>query len=257
MVLCLSEGFDPIILPGGDSGQNPNQNPNQMSPKEKTGCAVLIAAAVLGIILGNKIIHTPWLMMLVFGAGFLFLGILALRSGTDSPKPDYRFGVLFSGIGAAGLADGLAMTAIRFGLMEQPGAAVTDKIKAGVFVVIGLAIIGYVLAAYLRKRRYCTERVEGLVVDMVPARRKHRSRQITVPVYEFFCGGTTHQLRDSIGSHWFKPHVGETRTIYVDPEHLDEMYEPKRYIALLIFPAIFGLLVTGLGVWLMMLPPVE
>lgn len=255
----MSDEFDPIILPKDDSGGGPNLNPQQPAdPKGTRGCILLALIALLLLIAAHKILNTPWMASLFFAAVFLLCGIAAVRQERQSIKPSYRFGALFISIGAAMAVSGLALTAERFGLLTLPKeGALADRIRSVVFIVIGIGIIAFVLAGYFHKRRWCTERVEGVCVEMAPVRRKKRRNPSMVPVYEFFCGGTTHRLRDSTGARWCKPKIGDTRKIYIDPEHLDEMYEPKRYIGMMIFPCLFGAVFIALGIWLMTLPPIE
>ncbi len=255
MVFSLpEEPFDPIIVP--ESGGT-NQSPQQMSPKEKRGCVLLVLIALLLLIAAHKIMTTPWLASLVIAAVFVLCGILAVRQAKRSAKPAYRFGVTSFAIGAAMGVSGLALTAERFGLLTLPKeGALADRIRSGVFAVIGIGIIAFVLAGYFHKRRWCTERVEATCVELIHVRNR-RGRVSQVPVYEFFCGGATHQLRGNTASTSANPHVGETRMIYVDPVYLDEMFDPKPYYRMLIFPCLFGALFIALGIWLMTLPPLE
>lgn len=254
----MSDEFDPIILPKDDSGGGPNLNPQQPAdPKGTRGCILLALIALLLLIAAHKILNTPWMASLFFAAVFLLCGIAAVRQERQSIKPSYRFGALFISIGAAMAVSGLALTAERFGLLTLPKeGALADRIRSVVFIVIGIGMIAFVLAGYFHKRRWCTERVEATCVELVQVRSR-RGRVSQVPVYEFFCGGATHLLRGNTASTSANPHVGETRMIYVDPVHLDEMYDPKPYYRMLIFPCLFGALFIALGIWLMTLPPIE
>lgn len=97
------------------------------------------------------------------------------------------------------------------------------------FLFIG---IGFILSAFtepMRKRRYCTEKVTGVCVDLqVSLTASSGRRRSHVPIYEFYYAGETHRIAENTYSNFADPQIGEKREIYVDTVTLDEIYEPIR-----------------------------
>ena len=230
----------------------PEQQP-KYTPAEKRGCFLLVLIAVLLLAVGMKILHTPWMAALAFGAVFLFCGSLFIRQARQSPKPQYRWAVLCLSVGAFIAADGVLLLLARIGIVKLPeGEAFGDSVKAVVFLAVGFGILAFMLAGLLHKKKYCTERVEGVCVDLKEI-RSHRNRT-SVPVYEFFYAGRTHQLTEQTGTAFANPQIGDVRVFYIDPEHLDEMYDPKRHLKTMILPGVMALFCIGIGVFLLVHP---
>lgn len=232
----------------------PGHEPEQpkYTKKEKRGCAVLLIILLVLLLIVHKILHTKWIAACAFGTVFFFCGTALAKQERRLPKPQYRLPVVCFSVSAVCIVSGiLTMLSSVFGIELLPGdKRFSDCAAAVIFLVIGIGILAYLAAGLIHKKRYCTERVEALCTDLI--QRKTRQHMTYTPVYEYFYGGTTHQVRDSTATDSAVPHIGETRVIYIDPEYHDEMLDPKRQLRAVLLPAVFGLVLTGIAVWILL-----
>ena len=179
----------------------------------------------------------------------LFCGIAIAKQERKSPKPQWRLPVLCFSISAVSIVSGfLQLLSSVFHIEVLPNdKRFGDCTTAVLFLAAGIGILAYLAAGLVHKKRYCTERVEALCTDLIRKRSRH---VVYTPVYEYFSGGTTHQIRDSIAMNYANPKIGDTRVIYIDPQYHDEMLDPKRYFFFLLLPGVMALFLIGIGVWL-------
>lgn len=217
--------------------------------KEKRGCIVLAVILLIVLLIAHKILHTKWMAACAFGTMFLFCGIAIAKQERKSPKPQWRLPVLCFSISAVSIVSGfLQLLSSVFHIEVLPNdKRFGDCTTAVLFLAAGIGILAYLAAGLVHKKRYCTERVEALCTDLIRKRSRHT---VYVPVYEYFSGGTTHQIRDSIAMNYANPKIGDTRVIYIDPQYHDEMLDPKRYFFFLLLPGVMALFLIGIGVWL-------
>lgn len=217
--------------------------------KEKRGCIVLAVILLIVLLIAYKILHTPWMAATAFGAVFFLIGLRIARQTKADVKPQWRLPAALLIIGAVMLLTGLtALLSDGFGLRILPESEqFRHRFKSVAFILTGCGILAYMAAGLVHKKRWCRERVEALCTDLIRKRSRHT---VYVPVYEYFSGGTTHQIRDSIAMNYANPKIGDTRVIYIDPQYHDEMLDPKRYFFFLLLPGVMALFLIGIGVWL-------
>ncbi len=219
--------------------------------KEKRGCIVLAVILLIVLLIAHKILHTKWMAACAFGTMFLFCGIAIAKQERKSPKPQWRLPVLCFSISAVSIVSGfLQLLSSVFHIEVLPNdKRFGDCTTAVLFLAAGIGILAYLAAGLVHKKRYCTERVEALCTDLIRKRSRHI---VYTPVYEYFYGGTTHQVHDTTASDFANPNIGDTRFIYIDPEHHDEMLDPKRQLRVVLLPAVLALFLIGIAVWVLL-----
>ena len=233
-------------------GQMPDQpQPKQLSPKEKRGCFIIILIAVIGFILLRKLMSIAWVNLMLFSALMLFCGVLEARKTSKKPKPDWRYTVLCFAIGII-FAAGSILTLLSdvFGMDLMPSDKSGGRTNYIFMIAIGVGIIVFCVTGYIHKKRCCTMLVDAVCIDI---QKSHRVRgMMQTPIYEIYYGGVPYHVADRIGSDAALPHVGESRQLYVDPDDLNEVFDPKRYLRMLVLPCVIGLCVIAAGVYVML-----
>ena len=183
-----------------------------------------------------------WIVVVMFGAVFLFIGLSVAVS--SSP-----FGLMFAGIGSAICAVagwyGMADPAARDALLEE---AVPILILAA-FVIVGLCFLIVPEAVWRKKAERYTKRVSGTVVDKEMREHRdsdgrwHRSYYLT---WEYYAGGTWRRWQSGTGRSPEPREVGYVGDLFLDPRDPDDCWEKPQAAEKAIF-RIMGIIFTAVG----------
>lgn len=192
----------------------------------------LITLIVLAVIAGfiiSLVTHIYWLTVMIAGCFLLALdSILLIGEFEKQRKRNFIFPLIIFAAGICAVICGIMLKIDpdgfkAFALKYTPFAVLL------LFFFSGIGIILSALTEPIRKRRYCTEKVTGVCVDLqVSLTASHGRRRSRVPIYEFYHAGEIHRIAENTYSNFANPQIGEEREIYVDAESLDEIYEPIR-----------------------------
>lgn len=222
-------------------------NKNEQEKKSDKGvwASCLVTLIVLAVIAGfiiSLVTHIYWLTVMIAGCFLLSLdSILFIGEFEKQRKRNFLFPFIIFAAGVCAVICGIMLRIDPdgfkdFALKYTPFAVLI------LFLFSGIGIILSALTEPMRKRRYCTEKITGVCVDLqvgiTASSGRHRSH---VPIYEFYYAGGTHRIAESTYSNFANPQIGEKREIYVDTESLDEIYEPIRSRKL-------NIMTCGLGV---------
>ena len=98
--------------------------------------------------------------------------------------------------------------------------------------------------------KYCTEKVMGVCVDYKMSIASGSNRNMSrAPIYEFSYNGETHRIAENTFSNFANPQVGDEREIFIDPESLDEIYEPVRAAQLSKITCIIGIIFSAVALF--------
>lgn len=187
----------------------------------------IVLALMAGFVI-SLIKHVYWLAVIIAGCFLLSLDIIMFIGEFEKErKRNFAFPVIICVAGICAVACGIMLKIdpdgfIKFALANAPLAAML------LFFVAGIGMIWAAVTEPTRKRRYCTEMVRGVCVELkVSLSSSHRNRSYA-PVYEFYFAGETRRIAESGYANFGNPQIGEEREIYLDTESLDEFYEPIR-----------------------------
>lgn len=206
----------------------------EQEKKSNTGiwASCLVTLIVLAVIAGfiiSLVTHIYWLTVMIAGC-FLLVpdSILLIEEFEKQRKRNFIFPLIIFAAGGCAVICGIMVKIDPdgfkdFALNNTPLAVLL------LFLCSGIGIIVSALTEPTRKRRYCTEKVMGVCVDLqVGLTASSGHRRSRVPIYEFYYAGETHRIAESTYSNFANPQIGEKREIYVDTESLDKIYEPIR-----------------------------
>ena len=121
----------------------------------------------------------------------------------------------------------------------------TAILFAGFLLFIGALIIMKSIPEMIKKMGSCTKEVRGVVSGFKIGTGSKGGRNYT-PEFEYMYNGTTYKLQSKSGS-YKKPTVGETVSIFVDPAHPQNAYEPKAACATVRTSLFMGNILMILG----------
>lgn len=118
-----------------------------------------------------------------------------------------------------------------------------DRIFA--LIRLGFLLIGAVFLciswgmsrSFSHKKSVCTLPVRGRIVDVVESSTYHIDSVSSVtwyPVYEYSAGGQTIRRRSVVGGEKHKYTVGKQVTLMVNPQNIEECYNPEDPMGFLV-----------------------
>ena len=249
---ALLKEYDSSVNNSAGSGYPRIGKPEGMSAPEMI--ITFILAIVICVVAK---IGTKWLLLVLAGALFIFAPYSTLLNMLKNKKKNGLYILMIAEIcGVLMLAYGLFL---KFGKTEWKtavnSAGGTIACVAIIIVGIGLVIGNLLVRKGLAER--CNYPVQAKCVELLAQRNSSGFRR--TPLYEYYYNGETRTIHNGTFYRGViykngRVKVGETREIFINPQTLDEYYDPVMsglttvsLIILAVFFVFMGVLGLVLG----------
>lgn len=119
-----------------------------------------------------------------------------------------------------------------------------------VFLLVGGALCVY----YKRLKKQCIQKCDAVAIDVVRSKMKSDDPGDLggwsyFPIYEYRVNGKTYKKQSAFGNLKSRVHIGQTTTLYVNPENPEQAFQLKESFIAIIF-ILVGIILAA-ATWLL------